>query len=284
MRHIDENMLEQLLKRPDSLSANDRESLDRHLASCSVCRDTIDFLRSIHAELDGTIYPGHPRVRELLDSLFPRAHIIPLTPYRYVPDPPPVEGNSITVLAAMSSDTAEMRFETVATLVSEKDGALVRILHDRSVNQFRVFVNVEDDSKRDHAIVSIPSIPLELVTDSNGQATFEIPRERIPLDWRGLNAMLRTPVATLRIDTTGLLLYDLPVAMEVPGLSGIVKLSLRDGDILLEVPRSSGDTPEIAQAVITTPAGKSYLLVLQDARTLLARENLDESITLRLYQ
>ena len=269
MKHIEEQLLERSALRPDKLSEAEEKAVKAHLETCAACRETADYLRSFHRDLKELQYAEPPRISKLVRSLFPVPNVILLHPFQHEPGVGTLDTKYTTVLAAMTQDTLEQRFETVATLVSEKENALVRIMHDREENTYKLYVRAEDARKRDHVIVSFPELSTDLVTDQHGQDSFRLPESSHVRNWNSMNAMLHTVVAEYRVVGADLArsTEQTPLVLDDTGEAGItLRLSYGDGTVTLEAQPTRDGAPAITRALVTVLGQTGVLVGLDDGR------------------
>ena len=169
MDHIDEKLLEQYLLNQSLLSELERTNAEKHLRSCKACSKVLEFLREFYETLHSS--EDSPRVEQFVSSLFAKSNIIHLKPFVDNAEPP---SEAYTVLlAAMVNTGGSQKYKTISTLVSEFERTIVRIMHNDDEDVYRLYVLTEDSDLREKAIVALPEIHVEVVTNDRGSATFK---------------------------------------------------------------------------------------------------------------
>lgn len=192
MDHLPEELIERYLLEPDRISPPELERVYAHLKDCPQCRSVHDFLKDFHARLleasraEGNMDESGSRA----NSSFGRPVV--LHPIRDVPDIALEPGARITVLAAETSPANAHRFTTKAALVSEKDKLLLRIVHDRVENRYRMYLIAEDAARTRGTRVSIPALGVDLTTNEHGVAEFVLSASREEPDWATVQAVVAT--------------------------------------------------------------------------------------------
>src|SRR5512140_75850 len=145
MDHFDEYTLELFVLRSAAVNPAQRSQIESHLNVCNGCRALVELFRSFYEE-----FRAYPRldtsaVDILMQRLYPQEGVMILHQFHVRPRIPANGVPYTTVLAAMTDSTGtQPRFETLATLASEKDKSLVRIHHDRQTNKFKIYFHAED--------------------------------------------------------------------------------------------------------------------------------------------
>lgn len=190
-QHPPENDIELFVLAPQELVPNRRAQITAHLNSCQQCKDTVALLRSFYSELK-ELPATSQNVEKFLDSLLPRPTILELQPYRYSPDPAEFGQHVLTVLAAKSETGREYRYSSVCTLVSRDERALVRILKDTEMDNYRIFLITRRGAETRNATIRFPALELSISLDSEShQAVFHLPSTQAAIDWSNIVAELR---------------------------------------------------------------------------------------------
>jgi hypothetical protein len=192
--HIAERKIEAYIRRPKDLGEAADQLVAAHLEVCGACRSIADFLRSFYAELESPDEEILPQIDEQMEALFFRARLVPLYPFRPVPDKVYAGDEYTGVLAAMSDEPPAPRFQTVATLASAQKDTLLRILRDNETNAFRLYIHAENRRQREHAIISFPELGMDFIADEKGQVTFKLAEQAVPADWETVKSVLRLPI------------------------------------------------------------------------------------------
>jgi hypothetical protein len=282
-RHLEEQMIEAYVRRPQSLDASMRQDASAHLERCLACREIADFLREFYEEWERAKETSTHEIDDFVSKLFPGAHIVPLYPYR----PEPAQGYAsdayTVVLAAMTPKPAAPRFETVATLASEQKDTLLRILRDRASNVFRLYILAEDRRRYAHAIVSLPDLAVEAVADEKGHAIISLAEHAIPKNWGEMKCVLRLPLGEVRVDTEQLR----ETSLQSPFMGKIenheIKIVYSQGTLTLETDPSRPGARTSTLAVVGGPASGSFFVPLQNGKGVCPLPSLPHELTIRLY-
>ena len=190
MDHLAEESIERYLLEPDRFSDAELYVMYTHLKECPRCRSIRDFLEDFYARLEeassreaGGAVPASPEKTNF-------AHPVILRPMKDVPEFRLGPEARITVLAAESVVANTHRFTTMAALVSEREKVVMRIIHDRLENRYRMYLIAEDTERVKHTKVSIPALGIDLVTDEHGIAEFVLAPSREEPEWNTLQAVL----------------------------------------------------------------------------------------------
>lgn len=276
MEHIEENILERYLRRPERLDASVVQTVRAHLESCAVCANTLDFLKAFYNELDGHAYVRTQKANAFVNSLFPPSNVIPLRPLVYKPDTSSHDSQFITVLAA---DTAtQHRYSSSLTLHSEEENIVARILYDKERDSYKLFVVSDDVRKREYVVVSFPELSVECVTDKNGFVEFKLLSRFSSRDVNAMQAVLFTPVTKMDF-----------VSKELGNHNSITRtesdhtLTLRYEKGTLHINVAAGSGKMITRALITDNDERNILVSLQNGEGSCSIGNISGVLTIRLY-
>lgn len=188
--HLTEEAIERYLLEPDRFEAPELERVYAHLKVCSRCRSVHDFLKDFYARLGESESVQHEGAEDHLNKKKPLPEPTILHPMRDIPEFALSPGTRITVLAAETSSHSSHRFSTKAALVSEKEKILMRIVHDRLENRYRMYLIAEDVERIRNTKVSIPALGIDLTTNEHGVADFALEPSREEPDWKNIQAVL----------------------------------------------------------------------------------------------
>ncbi|HEY6950857.1 MAG TPA: hypothetical protein VI758_00540 [Bacteroidota bacterium] len=188
--HPRENAIELFLRSPQSLEADQRLLIERHLDLCPQCLDSLNLLRSFYAEFDRQIAED-ASLKQFADRITNQPAVFELHPYRYTPNPAQFGEHVMTVLAAKSEGHDEYRFSSICTLVSHDERAVVRILKDNETSHYRLYLITDREHQFSEATIKFPLFDRSLVFDSkNHQTEFSLPAAEA-VDWTSVVAELR---------------------------------------------------------------------------------------------
>jgi hypothetical protein len=269
----DERTIEQYVRRPDALGAEDRRVVERLIAQDPGAAAYAEFLRGFYDRMNAeSASAPSDRVEAFVEDLFQEEEkaVIPVQPFRPRREPRP------TVLAADTAAPAdERRFSVLTTLAAEAEDVLVRVVKDRDTGEGRLYVLAEPPERRAHVVVSFPDLGLDLVADEEGRLTFDLPTEIQPDQWADARAVVRRPVATRAVAPGG--------ETTVPVPSGGTLLGSRaEGVLTVEIESGGPGSPTFLTATPLT--GSASLLRLQASMPQLCEVPPEAPLVLRLYE
>jgi len=287
MTHFDEKTIDLFVLNPLLLDEQTRSGLQRHLQECIGCRTLANFLQSYYADLERASkrhQPPSAHQEEVLRSLIPHARVIRLFPYRPRLTAALANGHEFVVLAAKShGKELSSRFETVATLASDEERMLLRVVHDTLTDVFRAYLHADDPSRLNGALVSFESISLNLVLDEKGQKEFTLPEKDRPRDWSLVGTLVRTALGILTIQTSSLRPNG-STTVSVPGISPPVEVTVSyDSEVLNVSVTGQEGKPECSTALIEAGPENGTLVALKEGKATLPIPNLPDALIIRLY-
>jgi hypothetical protein len=165
------------------------------------------------------------------------------------------------VLAAMSPQV-QRRFVRLATLYSEQDGVIVRLLRDEKEHVLELYLNTREPL-RAPAVVEFPQLNFEIVTNEKGRANFTPPGEIDSSVWSDISAVVHLPVRKIKIHLDDLRNGKKAVERISSGKDGlVVEFRLRSDQLMVHC--LSNDTPaeNVNYLLFNTADKKSSLLNL----------------------
>jgi hypothetical protein len=274
MKHYDEEILEKFAQNPVLFNERMRKEIRTHFRECSLCLTIFRYFYKFYKDFDESSARMSPEVERFVESLNP---VIPIAGLGARKHREP--GMYMTVLAAMSATRGSDRFQPVATLASEEQQAVVRILQDNSTQKLRFFVITEDPRKRSHALLSFPEISADFVTDRRGQLEIEFPH----LQWDRIRGFLRIAVGVHTISTRNLTGGNGGKYYNLNGELHTVSVAYQDKKLHITTLRKKHYMPDLNIAVISGENGNTYFIPLQNGAGEGTIPLLPESLTLRLY-
>jgi hypothetical protein len=274
MKHFDEEILEKFALKPVLFNERMRKEILNHLSECSLCHGIFRYFFNFYKGFNESSARKSLGVECFVESLNPVIPIVNLDARKHR-EP----GMYMTVLAAMSAALESDRFQSVATLASEKQQAIVRILQDNSTQKLRFFVITDDPRKRSHALLSFPEISADFVTDRWGQLEVEFPH----LQWDQIRGFLRIAVGIHTINTQNLTGRNGGKYYDLNGELHTVSVAYQDKKLHIITSRKKNFTPDLNIAVISGENDNSYFISLQNGAGECTIPLLPESLTLRLY-
>lgn len=187
-KHPSETQLEQYVQFQEELPDEVVSAITSHLAACSVCRNIVEWFRDFYADL---------WVEQ--DREVSQADVIQLQPYK-VQRKDNIKGP--IVLAAMGQEV-QHRFVRVATLSSEEDGIIVRLLSDEKKGVFELYLHTREPLSAP-AIVEFPLLGFEVITSEDGKAIFTPSPDIDRSTWSDTKAVVHLPFGTTHLESADL--------------------------------------------------------------------------------
>ncbi len=274
MKHYDEEILEQFALNPGMLGESIQTEIRLHIKDCSLCLGIFNYFADFFEEFHETLDRTPPEVDEFVAGLYP---VIPISNINI--REPQEPAMYVTVLAAMSAARGNDRFRSVATLASEEQRAVVRILQDNSTNKLRMYVITDDPGKRSYALLSFPEISADFVTDRNGQIEVDFPHS----NWNHMKGVLRLAVAEHNVETQNLLNENGGNYTDLNGGLHSVSVAYQDKKLHITTSKKKNYAPDLNIAVVSGENDLTYFIPLQNGTGECVIASLPESLALRLY-
>lgn len=181
MKKITEHKIEQFIRFPHELSSDEKKQIENAIRVSDEMRRTYYFYKEFYAEYDRI--SGSSK------------NVIVLKPYSFKKS-----RKGPVVLAAMTGKTPLSGLKTLATLVSEKEKSVVRILEDQRDKTLQFHVLMKDLKQSERAILSLISPELDLVTNTDGK--LKGVQELSDVSWEQAHTLLRLPVFKKEVHLT----------------------------------------------------------------------------------
>jgi len=272
----DERRIERYLRRPGSLSAAERRTVETMIDQDRAARAYLDTLDAFYGLLGEEEQRGPaPQVQDFVDDLFADdglPAVVQVRPFR------PDRSSSSTVLAAATSTPSpNRRFSVLATLVAAEEDVLVRVIEDAKSGEGRLYVLSDRDEQRAHACVSFPDFGLNLVADEKGRLTFDLPVDIEPEAWGQATAVVRRPLATERLAPGDTKRVD-------GAFGGGVRCRWDEGTLSVALPGDgAGPLPSLMMVEPAADGGDRMLLRLAAGETIEHDLPVDGEVRIRLY-
>jgi len=170
---VPEHKIEQYLRFPEELSAEERQKIRAYVEDTEEGKAIAEWLAAFFEEFDN-LTTLKPAVIQLTNRKFKSSKTGPF------------------VLAAMSAQKTTQGLQTKATLASKEGKTLLRILEDRRSKKMELHVLSTHMHKEDRAIITCQNPPLELVTQKYGKLKHLENLSQI--NWDDISIQLRLPV------------------------------------------------------------------------------------------
>lgn len=180
-KHPSETQLEQFVQFRDELSNDIIIAIDRHLTVCTSCSEMVKWFQNFYNGLFKTLSK---------EDISEKSNVVKLYPYKLNRK----ESLRAPIVLAATSASVQERFTRLATLYSEEEGLLVRILSDEKERKLDLYLHARNPLK-EPAIVEFPKLGLEIVTDKNGRASFKHPAKLDYSEWANTKALVHIPFA-----------------------------------------------------------------------------------------
>ncbi|MCS3748931.1 hypothetical protein GGQ19_000082 [Salinibacter ruber] len=285
MQPSDEQRIERFVRDPESMPEGQRREARCLIEEDAGARAYADFLQGVYDRLENENWleggsPASPseRVEGLVEEVFSEEEersALSLQPFRPRRNPRP------TVLAAETGapetrmHTGEGRFSVLAVLEAEEEDLLVRVIWDKDTRQARLYVLSELPERRAHALVSFPSLGLDLITDEEGCREFNVPLRISQKHWAGTRAVVRRPVAERAIGPGE------EISVPLPG-EGTLLGAREEGALRVALEPCGPEVPSYLTA--TPPDRPARLFDLKAASPLEPDVSPEAPLVLRVYK
>lgn len=206
MREVNEHIIERYIRYPETLSEQERREVEQLLEDSAEAKAIHRFLTKYYAEFD-ELTQVNSGVIPL--SIKPKANI-----------------SGPVILAAKSSSNSPKALVTKATLISEEQKTLVRVLENQETELLQFHVLSEREQLNGYTILSLDNPQVDLVTDANGK--LKDVKGLSNVKWEQVQALLRVPVFKKEID-----IENLSKGFELQGVSGSNLTFSKDQDNLM---------------------------------------------------
>lgn len=190
MENISEDHIERYVRFPDTLTAEQKDQITKAITENTELRELADWFKDFYEELDSLT------AKEVTKS------VIPLYPIEKKEN----QGNPRhLIFAAMTKAPQKSSMETIATLASEEDQTVARILRNHDRNEYKVhLIRNEQPVENERTIFTIEELNMDLVIDQSRHLSFEAGTKLNELDWQRSSFSLRLPLGACKIDKNDL--------------------------------------------------------------------------------
>lgn len=267
MNHPSEQTIEQLVINPQSLEVNEIDDVKRHLEECAECRDIYNWLKDFYFEwhkFSSSSISVPEQVTSFVNQIFTEdPYVIELKPLINFPKREG-HGSRLVVLAAQSVRKGHDRFNLVATFVSEEKKVLLRILEDQHTGLLNLFVIRQVGEKQGIALIHIPSLNLELLTNAKGKVSFKPTQKITAENWEQITAFLYLPIARISLDLGTDHNRHREWQMELEKFT--VHITIQDDLFSVRISNLSKELKQISKVVLESSGGKNQILHLSENR------------------
>ncbi len=262
-KHPPETQLEQFVQFRDELSDDTITAIDRHLAVCTSCSEMVTWFQNFYNGLFKT-----PSKEDLSE----KSNVVKLYPYKLNRK----ESLRAPIVLAATSASVQERFTRLATLYSEEEGFLVRILSDEKEKKLDLYLHTRTPL-REPAIVEFPKLGIEIITDKKGRASFPDSKKIDYSVWSDTNALVHIPFAKSKIQMEELVRRQ---KMRVKILSGkdeiVIELRLNADQLLVHCLGEEVLVNRINYLLINSPEQSASMLPLEQGMGLTTAKNLQK--------
>lgn len=286
MGHVNEQKLDLYILKRGAVEESLRVEVEAHLNHCAACTKIFEFLKSFYSELEEYQDVDADMVERIIQNEPRSSNVIELHPFKPQLGLEAVNSQYLTVLAAMSNQPAQQRYQTVSTLASEKDKALVRIMYDRTEVRYHLYVNTKDPRQCRHAIISFPALSTDFVTDGDGKVSFPAAQQMREKDWSSTECVLLTAIVEyqLRSEEIQRLCNLQTVLIErEDNVSRSLKLEYSETTLHVHVTNLDNSHPGITRALVRTSAQEKILVYLENGDGTCRMASPLQELTLLLY-
>lgn len=186
MKHITEEHIERFVRFPETLTSSEKEVIRRELSANPELKAMAEWFTEFYDELDSLV------------TNRPSDGIIRLIPIEH--NKPP-KRHSFRILAAMTPASDGKSLETIATLASEDNGTVARVLRHKSKRAFKLhLIRRERPVKKERVIFTIEPLNIDLVIDESRHLTFDSSPKLENFDWNRSGFCLREPQLNCMIE------------------------------------------------------------------------------------
>lgn len=248
-KHPSETQLEQYAQFPWELNRDILTAITAHIYDCRPCKEVVVWFTEY--------YRGLPDI-EIRENTPDAAHVILLNPYKAARNG---MANAPIVLAAMGAHTRQ-RFVRIATLYSEEKGVIIRLLWDEEEKKLELYLHTGSPLEAP-AVVEFPQMDLEIVTDTNGRADFEIPGEPDRSIWSDTSAVVHLPFSKTQVHLAGLSEGSKKAEKFVSDDEDlVVEFRLQSDQLMVHCLGEEALINSVNYMLISSPEKEKYLLTL----------------------
>lgn len=230
MVDISEKEIEQVVRFPHLISDERRKMIEQAISCSKPLQELAHFFKEYQQLFHKLHIPSNIQ------------RIIPLSPFR-INDRS--EQLRYFVLEAQARENAQNSFQTVATLASEEDETLVRILSERGNPQYRIHVLSKRLGPQDLPILSIDGLDTDLVINRDGWGRFTPEVDLENYNWEASSLSVRIPIKRYAVSVSSI---NDQQQMQSPDV--MLCLQQKEGSLLGTIAPGSACTPAISRVLV----------------------------------
>lgn len=269
MKTISEEEIERFVRFPDTLSDEEAERIQSAIAEDKELRQLADWFADFYHELDALALPVSQNT------------LIPLRPIGK--EQAGSGANSPLVLAAMSSSPKAGPMETVATLASEEDQTVARILRNREEREYKIhLIRSEQPTDDEQTIFTIEDLNMDLVLDHSRHLAVEGSARLDELDWEQSTFNLRTPLGKYEIGEPEIKEEGYFETLDLAHHH--ISFQISNGQIEVDMQPTKPPAPVISRVLITGRESGSRLIRLHGETSLSVNNQHEEALTIQFFR
>lgn len=266
MKDITEKEIEQYVRFPQEISEEQWARIKKKIDASQELQEIAQFFKEYDEYLDEAIRASRS------------INIIPLTLFK--PEQKFTKPNRL-ILAAQTKQQSS-KLQTVATLSSEENETVVRILSEKETDKCRIHVLSNRLENQAPSILSFQDIGTDLVIGKDGRLRFEPDFNPHNYDWSSASFALRLSLEQFIVRRDHLTDDSGPEKME--GSNCSLRLESEGGKLLGTIIPSSNDSSKVSRIVVKgKKTGRCISPVMNNSFSVPVHQE-DNSVTLWLFE
>jgi hypothetical protein len=267
MGKITEKKIEQFIRFPQALNIEEQTAVERAMASSKRWQGYAAFFKKFYRLFNQS--DGRSSSKN---------YVINLTQYQLKTDPAHPDK---LVLAAQSGNTETETLRTIATLASEKDKTVVRVLDQKKSDQYQIHVLSNFLEPGDMSILSISEIDTDFVINEKGRLFFKPDDDLENYDWNNASVTLRIPFEKIsfsvaELDHTGekVCKFD----------DFLLRIKINEGRIAGNIESDTEDDPILTRVLTKGSFTEPFITHIADCSFLIPYDSRDSRLKIWLFK
>jgi len=235
LKNITEEHIERFIRYPESLSDTEKDHIASAISEDAELRHLAEWFADFYGEFDS------------LTVSIPPKSVIPLHPIKKRDKK---SQKKQLVFAAMSTSPQRNTMETVATLASESDRTVARILRNKGNGEYKIhLIRQQAPEENEKTIFTIEDLNMDLVLGSGRHLSFTAGEKLNGLNWQQASCSLRIPLGKCYLTEKELKSSTLEKTVQ----AGKQQISIHreDGVLKFTIPQSPGYDDMISRLIIS---------------------------------
>jgi len=269
LKTISEEDIERFVRFPDTLTEDERNRIQSAIADNKELRQLADWFAGFYEELD---------------ALAPTASRNTLIPLRPIGKGQAGSGaKSPLVLAAMSSSPKVGRVETVATLASEEDQTVARVLRNRKEREYKIhLIRSEQPADDEQTIFTIEDLNMDMVLDRSRHLAVKGNPRLDELDWEQSAFNLRMALGKYEFGEPEIKEEGFSENLDLAHHH--ISIQISNGQIDVDIQPKETMAPVISRVLITGRESGSRLIRLHGETSLSVKKQHEEALTIQFFR